>query len=339
MTQSVPTEVEENAPSISLHPEEEYPPADPAAWLSQAELYWYDGEQRERVFPDSARALFEQGPLGGGFRFNGRGLGERTRPHDSQRPPHDRLSGFVLTTDEKPEEASPEEPIPVFYEYVEGTYVTYWVYFPWSTVPLEIKGLRDLVGLEAAAAESPEAVDNAALALTEMYPDLVEAAAPTALEALSLRDVFHSVVRWVGDRWPVIHEGDWEGISVALGSGEARRAAYFQHGKGPEIRTLEPGESPRVFIARGSHASYPDVDPFSKGSRLFKSYEVLGDAEPARIELLDVRSQPWYGFGGAWGTPGRTSTETGPLGPGEMKGPRPFAQAAVEAVALTESPA
>jgi hypothetical protein len=328
MAESAPAEVQDNAPSISLHPEEEYPPADPADWLGQAKLYWYTGDHGELAFEEPAAALFAGGPLGGDFRFNGHALGEATRPWEASRAKAERPNGFALTTDEdeKPGKIS-KEPVPVFYEHVEGQYVTYWIYFPWSTVPRKIAGLRDILGLEAHSAASAANIDNAAVALWETYPDLVQSAAPEGPESFSLRDTVRAVANWIGRRWPVLHEGDWEGVSVAVGDGEPRRVAYFQHGK-PEVRVVEPDERPPVVVASGSHASYPDVDPFSPGSRLVKNYEELASGDPIAIELVDILSTPWYGFGGAWGKPGKNSSETGPLGPGPSKGPRPFAKQA-----------
>jgi hypothetical protein len=326
MAESVPGVVEENAPTIRLHPKEEYPPADPADWLGQCKLYWYTGDDGQLAFPESAAELFARGALGGDFRFDGRGLGEPTRPWEGSRPKNEQANGFALTTDEDEEPGAPlPDPVPVFYEHVEGQYVTYWIYFPWSTVPRKIVGLRDILDLEAQSAESAANIDNAAVALWETYPDLVESAVPDGPEAFSLRDTVRAVANWIGRRWPVLHEGDWEGVSVAIAAGEPRRVAYFQHGK-PEVRGLESDERPNVVVANGSHASYPDVDPFSPGSRLVKNFEELATGDPIAIELFDVRSTPWYGFGGAWGKPGENSSETGPLGPGPSKGPRPFAR-------------
>ncbi|MDP9134021.1 MAG: hypothetical protein M3N56_04240, partial [Actinomycetota bacterium] len=42
-----------------------------------------------------------------------------------------------------------------------------------------------------------------------------------------------------------------------------------------------------------------------------------GDCVPWETwrSLSDARKELWYGFGGAWGQVGSTSTTTGPLGP------------------------
>jgi V8-like Glu-specific endopeptidase len=326
---SIPQMVAVNAPIIRLHPKEDYPPVRLDDWLSLAKLYWYEGAEREVAFAGSAGELFAQGSAGAGYAFNGRRISELTRPWDSLRPSTDRgESGFALVTEADPKQASSpaKGPVQVFYEYVEDRYVTYWLFFPWSTVPRGIPGrdFFDRLGLEAYDPGEEAQVAEAGVALQETYPGLVEAARPpTSLEGLSPGDLVRYVHAWFGPRWPVLHEGDWEGFAVQLGSGK-RHAAFFQHGA-PQIRELREGERPVVNVALGSHASYPDLDPDSEGSPLIKRFETLDEGEEIEFELVDVRSRPWYGFGGAWGAVGKISDETGPLGPGERKGPRPFA--------------
>ncbi|HXV33606.1 MAG TPA: serine protease [Gaiellaceae bacterium] len=324
---SAPRVVAENAPIIRLHSKEDYPPVRMDDWLDLAKLYWYEGGKRRLAFDGSASKLFAQGPTALQHAFNGRRIGELTRPWDSLRPKAGD-AGFALVTDADPKKASPpaKGPVQVFYEHVEGRYVTYWLYFPWSTVPRRIPGrdVFDRLGLEAYDAGEAAELAEAEAALQETYPGLVEAASPsTELEGLSPGNLVRYVHAWFGPRWPVLHEGDWEGVAVELGSGK-RRAAFFQHGA-PQIGDLRGSEPPVVNVALGSHASYPDLDPDSQGSPRIKRFETLDEGKEIEIELVDVRSQPWYGFGGAWGAVGKISDETGPLGPGEKKGPRPFA--------------
>lgn len=97
------------------------------------------------------------------------------------------------------------------------------------------------------------------------------------------------------------HEGDWEGISIEL-DGEDRplRARYFAHGERvppvPWSAVRQVEGHPVVFTALGSHASYtasgpqPDFD-VTAGGPIWATW----------LLLADVRRQPWYGFGGAWG--------------------------------------
>lgn len=97
------------------------------------------------------------------------------------------------------------------------------------------------------------------------------------------------------------HEGDWEGISIELDAEDRPlRARYFAHGERvpaipwSALRKLEG--HPVVFSALGSHASYaanerqPDFD-VTAGGPIWATW----------LLLADVRRQPWYGFGGAWG--------------------------------------
>jgi V8-like Glu-specific endopeptidase len=326
---STPRVVAESAPIIRLHSKEDYPPVRMHDWLGLAKLYWYEDGKRELAFSGSAAELFAKGPKGGGYGFKGRRIDELTRPWDSSRPAAARGgAGFALVTDVDPKKASSPSkgPVQVFFEHVEDRYVTYWLYFPWSTVPRKIPGrdFLDRLGFEEYDPSQEAELAEAGAALEEAYPGLVEAARPeTSLEALSPKDVVRFVHAWFGPKWPVLHEGDWEGLAVQLGSGN-RHVAFFQHGA-PQIRELRENERPIVHVALGSHASYPDLDVGSEGSPRIKRFETLDEGEETEIELVDVRSQPWYGFGGAWGAVGEISDETGPLGPGEKKGPRPFA--------------
>lgn len=59
------------------------------------------------------------------------------------------------------------------------------------------------------------------------------------------------------------HEGDWEGVTVVLDRGTKKPVAAVYDAHGREIRWDWPmlrrrGERPLVFVAAGSHASYPE---------------------------------------------------------------------------------
>jgi hypothetical protein len=320
---SAPSIVQQNAPIVRLHPKEAYPPIDPDVWLEDAKLYWYTGGKPEVAFDGPLRELFSS-PVRERFRSRERGLIDLTRPWESSHPkPRDR--GFALTALRDPQQdfSRSDAPVPVFYELVEDSYVTYWLFYPWSTVPRRIPDRESL--LPSFDPNEQAELADADAALTEAYPDLVQEAVPPAAFGLPTRGEIVGYIRaWLGPRWPILHEGDWEGICVDVGPGRTRRVAYFQHGE-PQTLNLNEGARPQLHVALGSHASYPDVSATSSGSRRFKRFERLSEGDVAEIELIDVRSRNWYGFGGAWGAVGRTSDETGPLGPGEKKGPRPFA--------------
>lgn len=144
-----------------------------------------------------------------------------------------------------------------------------------------------------------------------------------------------------------IHQGDWERVSVHLDSRDRPIAiAYHQHGRPLVLswaalrrsRLLEGDTHPVVYSARASHASYPGTGthPFR---RVVLGRVVTGAADETlatgarwrgEADLRDARAQPWYGFGGAWGAPGRltgganpelrTFLDIGPLGPSPYTG-------------------
>lgn len=132
------------------------------------------------------------------------------------------------------------------------------------------------------------------------------------------------------------HEGDWERISIRLELGNVpAELAYYAHGGEPSIMawSLVPklGSHPVVFSGQGSHASY------SRAGRFDANFDVtkVGLLWPTWDALENVREQPWYGFGGAWGVaredaelagPLASPSElTGPLGPSAYKRPAPCA--------------
>jgi hypothetical protein len=113
------------------------------------------------------------------------------------------------------------------------------------------------------------------------------------------------------------HEGDWERISVRLDSqNRATDMAFFAHNghctlPWDQVRTVRG--HPVVYSANGTHASYPTAgehgfDETAQGPR-WRTWR----------RLLNVRTRPWYGFGGAWGEVGAIVDTTGPLGPSRYK--------------------
>ena len=311
---AVPAEVEANAPRIHLHPEEGFAPMDADTWLEAATLCWYEDSRPRTAAEPPAGGVFSTPPPG--FTFDGHGLTDISRPWQANQ----RDTGFALTTGADPGPTAIKHPVPVYYEHDPDWAVTYWLYYPWSTVPRRIPGRPGLEGVEAGTVGPEESIE----VLLAEYPELMADAAPPAGPEVSVRDALRFVHNWFGSKWPVLHEGDWEGLAVSLVPGE-RRTAYFQHGR-PQERPLAEGERPEVYVALGSHASYPDLRESSPGSPKVKRAEKLAAGRELEIELIDVRTKPWYGFGGAWGSAGRISDETGPLGPGPAKGPRPYAR-------------
>lgn len=131
------------------------------------------------------------------------------------------------------------------------------------------------------------------------------------------------------------HEGDWERIVVNLdANNQATHVAYYTHGcdadpygwsQVPRVdNTGTPsstGTHPIVWSARGTHGSWHAV---GDGSRAHCTSYNVGEDQLSNNgrrwrtwhRMINALQAPWYGFGGAWGQRGLTSTHTtGPLGP------------------------
>jgi hypothetical protein len=121
------------------------------------------------------------------------------------------------------------------------------------------------------------------------------------------------------------HEGDWERVSIQLNSdNRAVAVAYNQHNgacrlawpDAPKTRSRRPV----AFSANGSHASYPWAGsyPLRPGGVVDDDAD-RGPRWRTVNNLQNVRQQPWYGYGGAWGEVGNSGTTTGPSGPSPYK--------------------
>ncbi len=134
------------------------------------------------------------------------------------------------------------------------------------------------------------------------------------------------------------HEGDWERVSVLVRELRPDRyvpisVRYHFHDEYRDIpwdvvlraSDVEGATHPVAFAANGTHAPYPRAGEYAwavlEGSR---TGLVIPEEATACVtcpqwqtwkQLLDVRREPWYGFGGAWGRVGRSEATTGPLGP------------------------
>lgn len=132
------------------------------------------------------------------------------------------------------------------------------------------------------------------------------------------------------------HEGDWERIEVVLSAvGAATGVRFHQHNDKQPVPwdavckwraaagdCAEGATHPVVFVARGTHASYRDVGATRQcltPHLCLTDRRDRGRAIHAWNALANVREQPWYGFGGAWGDWGRIKDTTGPLGPSVYK--------------------
>lgn len=125
------------------------------------------------------------------------------------------------------------------------------------------------------------------------------------------------------------HEGDWEHITVRTdGAGEFASAWFAQHEGGrrylPAALTFVGDTHPQVWIADGSHASYPRVGSFDipgvpafddhtyRGGPIWQTWTNwvnVGEKDQPRAGQHFIR------YGGRWGEHGTTSVTTGPRGP------------------------
>lgn len=115
------------------------------------------------------------------------------------------------------------------------------------------------------------------------------------------------------------HQGDWEHVTVKVVR-NVPVAVHFARHSAP-VQYLPISQVRRrngrivVYSARGTHASYPRAGnyPLPFG---FDDEAAGGGYEWNTWEnLLQLKTQPWRDYAGAWGEVGETSETTGPLGP------------------------
>jgi len=309
-----PEIVKKYAPVVYLHSNDEYRPGDPMTFIRSSELRWSHQAQNRILstcvdHPEAATGLIDASRLGEGaitpYTHMPKGhsstscdhrtdmaeleASDHTRPFDGSKRKNIlgqeqgyMKEGFFLDPDNQNNELRrgiqsgiTEFPgAPVFYEYVEHKYITYWFFYPYDRFELPLP-----------------------------LPDQE-------------------------------HEGDWERISIQLNeSDEIAHVAFHTHdGKLvlPKEAVEFEGTHPVVFSAKGSHASYPSPrDDFETALPGFPDQTNRGPKWTTLNSLLKVESQPWYGFGGAWGEVGEVpklfdfpvsgSIFTGPLGPSRYK--------------------
>jgi hypothetical protein len=115
------------------------------------------------------------------------------------------------------------------------------------------------------------------------------------------------------------HQGDWEHITLKLVNERPKRLYYAAHGQPAVLKPSQvkwSGAHPVVYCAVGSHASYHRVGRFKLVVHSIKDETKDGGRVWSTEDyLLNVRSQPWRNFAGAWGEVGEFAHSTGPLGP------------------------
>lgn len=123
------------------------------------------------------------------------------------------------------------------------------------------------------------------------------------------------------------HEADWEMAQVVLQDGVPTQVMYSQHNlgeKAPWSLAEHDGIHMKVYIARGSHASY--LRSFS-GKLGVASDSVSANGlvlQPGQYTVTVLGNQSWLSFGGSWGWAGGNQSsavqasllgEAGPQGP------------------------
>jgi hypothetical protein len=125
------------------------------------------------------------------------------------------------------------------------------------------------------------------------------------------------------------HEGDWEHITVTTdAAGAFVEAFYAQHEGGKVYKSddlqMVLGQHPVVYIADGSHASYPRRDHFdipkvpglddhtSDGGPVWQTWRSLIHVGEKNRPL---NNQRFLSYGGRWGEIGTTDVTSGPEGP------------------------
>jgi hypothetical protein len=126
------------------------------------------------------------------------------------------------------------------------------------------------------------------------------------------------------------HEGDWECVQLRIGpDGDAPDVAvYAQHRQGEkrnweDVEKLPAGDTPLVYVARGSHAAY-----FEAGYHQTDAwYDIADGKRPApalTLEIVEDATHPWMRWPGRWGdtTPhdrGIDLDQSSPTGPGTKR--------------------
>jgi hypothetical protein len=309
----------DHAPVVVFHPEEKYPPLDPEAFIGGAELRWRGPAAAERLLAGGALGPIDPAQLGSGSALGAPGR-ERFRPVDLTRPYDARKAR-----------------IGAFPGYHASALDSgFYLHYMRDRDDLVVKGGVRQQDLSAAKCFFEVDDDETPSRITYWY----FLGGSTVLDSPLVRAHTDEIAAEVDQptaelhaellgRFIDLHEGDWEGFTVQLGN--PPRVLLHQHG---ELVPASTAELNPVYVGRGSHAA---VDPADKRG------EATGDGARWLLDetnLCDARTQPWYGFGGAWGAVDRDipnlpdalidriirrqnrdprSERTGPLGPSPFK--------------------
>jgi hypothetical protein len=352
------------APLVVLHDDDKLRPSSADWFLARSSLRWATGGGRDGVPVPEADGEVDANRLGAAstnpYSFDGHTASALTRPLDDHaargtEPPV--AQGFFLRLREEDfargDKGTSSDPsvyagATTYWDYDEtAKAMTYWLFYSGSSPPLGILRMAEQIGLQARDAggvpadELPPPELEAATAAAyleefqQAYPGLAREVEPPpqtrgfgdALERLRIVAVGVKALLRDDD---VLHEGDWERVTVYLDQADPEGAppasvAFYRHSTNTFRKwdgvAKEAGTHPIAYSAIGSHASLPTpgfghIDVGDQDGPQWRTWE----------DLASIVEQPWYGFGGAWGRVGKVRDSTGPLGPGphwKHAAPRP----------------
>jgi hypothetical protein len=355
---------ERYAPLIYLHDEEKLRPCSADWFIAHSSLRWATGTGIDGAEVPDAEDGVDPSRLGAAsrnpYRLQGHPASGLTRPLDDNSarggdPPI--AQGFFLRLREdafaRGEQGTSSDPkvyggVTAYWDYdPTAKAMTYWFSYAGSAPPLGILRMHEQIGLKARDAggvardEAPPPELEAATAAAyleefqQAYPGLALEVEPQVTtrgfgDALARLNVVVAGVQALLRDDQVLHEGDWERMTVYLDQANPKGAppasvAFYRHStntfrKWDGVR--KDGEThPIGYSAIGSHATLPtpgfgQIDVGDPDGPKWRTWE----------DLAPVVRQPWYGFGGAWGRLGKVRDATGPLGPGphwKHAAPRP----------------
>ena len=351
------------APLVVLHGQDKLRPSSADWFLSRSMLRWATGRSLDGDPVPEAGDAVDPARLGAAsenpYRVGRHSASAFTRPLDdgaSRRGDPPVEQGFFLRLKEEAfargdkgssSDAKVYAGATTYWDYDENVNaITYWLFYPGSSPPLGILRATEQIGVRARdasgapAAEAPPDEIESAVAAAQLeefqraYPGLALEAEPAIATRGVISDarqrlrLASEAVRALLRDDDVLHEGDWERITVYLdGKGDAAKPAsvgFYRHATNSykPWDTIEKDEGhPVVYCAIGSHASLP-----TPGFGFIDVGDPKGPRWRTWTELERIEDQPWYGFGGAWGRIGKVRDSTGPLGPGahwKHAAPRP----------------
>ena len=102
------------------------------------------------------------------------------------------------------------------------------------------------------------------------------------------------------------HEGDWEMVQVVIPTSGENWVAYSQHHSGQRAtwsQVEREGDHIKVYVSRGSHASYLRSYSGKLGVGMGSDYVGANGRilRPSDYELVNLDTQIWLNYDGLWG--------------------------------------